>query len=78
MMWRHSSCAGETQLQQASAAVRTMWERVGHRSGTAGLETAWTSEILRRILHGRRFTVVDLVVVWLSQMLLNRGRACVP
>jgi hypothetical protein len=26
MMWRHSSCAGETQLQQVIAAVRTMWK----------------------------------------------------
>jgi len=32
--------------------VRTLWERVGHRSGTAGLETAWTAEIVRRMMHG--------------------------
>ena len=32
--------------------MRTLWERVGHRSGTAGLETAWTAEIVRRMMHG--------------------------
>jgi hypothetical protein len=32
--------------------VRTLWERVGHRSGTGGLETAWTAEILRLMMHG--------------------------
>jgi hypothetical protein len=52
MMCRSSSCAGETQLQHIIAAVRTLWERVQHRSGTAGLETARTSEILRRMMHG--------------------------
>jgi hypothetical protein len=52
MMWKHSSCAGGTQLQQVIAAVRRRWERVGHRAGTAGLETAWTSEFLRRMVHG--------------------------
>ena len=51
-MCRSSSCTGETQHQPIIAAVRTLWERVGHRSGTAGLETAWMSEILRRMIHG--------------------------
>src|SRR5919202_6032645 len=51
-MGRHSSCAGETQFQQVIAAVRTMWERVGHRAGSAGPEPAWTSELLRRMVHG--------------------------
>jgi hypothetical protein len=51
-MCRSSACAGETQHQPIIAAVRTLWERVGHRSGTAGLETAWTAEILRRMIHG--------------------------
>ena len=51
-MCRSSSCAGETQHQPIIAAVRTLWERVGHRSGTAGLETVWTAEIVRRMIHG--------------------------
>ena len=51
-MCRSSACAGETQLQHIIAAVRTRWERVEYRSGTAGLETAWTAELLRRIRYG--------------------------
>ena len=51
-MCRSSACAGETQRPHIIAAVRTLWEHVGHRSGTVSLETAWTAEILRRRMHG--------------------------
>ena len=62
MMVRHSSYIGETQLQQIIAAVRTMEERAGHRAGTAGRETAWTSELLRRIVHGTNQSCLYCVV----------------
>jgi hypothetical protein len=72
MMGRHSSCAGRTQLQQVIASVRMMWERVGHRAGTAGLETAWTSELLRRIVHGTGQSCLYCVVCFARKV--GRGR----
>jgi hypothetical protein len=78
MMGRLSSCAGETQLQQAIAAVRTMWERVGHRAGTAGLETAWTSEFLRRIVHGTGQSYLYYVVCFARKVGRGHHKGWLP
>jgi hypothetical protein len=71
-MCRSSACAGETQHQPIIATVRTLWERVGHRSGTAGLGTAWTAELLLHMIHRTGQSCLYRAVL-VSEMRMHSG-----